>query len=84
LRGGGSFLTSPPGRDATIERMKTSSLDIMAETKNAIAFRINGKTSGRGLGAVIYLNPKLTRSNAAAVLRSVAEQMDQPMSETDE
>ncbi|MGZ4391713.1 MAG: hypothetical protein ACXVRK_06290 [Gaiellaceae bacterium] len=56
--------------------MKTSALDIVAETRNAIAFRINGKTTGEGRAAVVYFSPTLTRTDAVSVLRSVADDME--------
>jgi hypothetical protein len=58
--------------------VKTSALDVVAETKDAVAFRINGKTTGSGRAAVVYFSPTLTRTAAAAVLRSVAAAMDSP------
>jgi hypothetical protein len=61
--------------------VKNSSLDIVAETSDAIAFRVNGKTTGKGRAAVVYFNPSLTRTDAAALLRSVAEQIDHPTSD---
>jgi hypothetical protein len=58
--------------------VKTSALDLVAETKDAVAFRINGKATGDGRSAVVYFSPTLTRTAAAAVLRSVAAEMDVP------
>lgn len=56
--------------------MKTSALDIVAVTGNAIAFRINGKTTGEGRAAVVYFSPTLNRSDAVLVLRWVADEME--------
>lgn len=56
--------------------MNSSALDIVAETDDAIAFRVNGKTSEGGRSAVVYFNPLLSRSESAELLRSVASEMD--------
>lgn len=72
------FLTSTPNATATIPSVKTSALDIdvVAETDDAVAFRVNGKTAEQGRSAVVYFHPLLSRADSAAVLRSVAEKID--------
>jgi hypothetical protein len=56
--------------------VKASALDLVAETEDAVAFRINGRATGNGRSAVVYFSPILTRSAAANLLRSVAAEMD--------
>jgi hypothetical protein len=56
--------------------MRKTPLEVVGETKSAIAFRVRGTATGEGRAAVVYLSPTLTRNDAASVLRTVAEQLN--------